>query len=345
MSGSTVECEIYPLLRVGPRSLTEAVTNEIEDQFWDSERNLEEGASEDEHLPVQSTDKVLLKSSLSSGSESVHGIGASLERRTHTTMVNDLAGIEPRSRYPSIKLVWIASESQEGLEKFITLAYPDREGRYDQVPVLLALIGEYLKPQCKENHLAYLTYWYGLASVTPKPLVLTHSTLKVSFLWALLLTKGSSYGTSARPENCVPTLYNKNSRKKFKTLLVGTQEPIGAGFEAANEIETERWFLDMKHYEPGLATISVVNPKEKIVQCPTSRRKSGTVAKEVKSHPQAHLKDESLFQFRLPWDCFDKFGVLKISYVLGILPEGSGKPLYLNGGFNGTSYLVLSFSL
>lgn len=47
----------------------------------------------------------------------------------------------------------------------------------------------------------------------------------------------------------------------------------------------KRWDLDVKHYGPGSATISIVNLKEKIAQCPTSRRKSGTVAKEVKSHP------------------------------------------------------------
>ncbi|KAI5676102.1 hypothetical protein M9H77_07052 [Catharanthus roseus] len=41
--------------------------------------------------------------------------------RSGTTVVDDLAGTEPGSRYPFAKLVGIASESQEGLRKFITL--------------------------------------------------------------------------------------------------------------------------------------------------------------------------------------------------------------------------------
>ncbi|KAI5639971.1 hypothetical protein M9H77_00041 [Catharanthus roseus] len=286
MPGSAVECEIYPLLRVGPRSLTQKQS--VMKQRTTFVEGTRKGIWKKE-LQRMSTyrhnqlNKVRPKSSLSSGSESVHGIS--------TTVVDDLAGAEPRSRYPSAKLVGIASESQEELRKFITLTYPDREGHYDQVPVSLALIGECLKPQCKESHLASLTYWYGLASVTPKPLVLAHCTLKVSSLRALPLTKGSGYGASARPENCVPTLYDKNSSKKqysldsILTLFLGTQEPIG------------RWDLDVKHYGPGSATISIVNLKEKIAQ----------------------------------------FGVLETSYVLGILPEGSGKPLHLNGGFNGTA--------
>lgn len=60
----------------------------------------------------------------------------------------------------------------------------------------------------------------------------------------------------------------------------------------------------------------------------------------IQSHWNLVRKDESLFRFGLLWACFDKVGVLETSYVLGILPEGSGKPLYLNGGFNGTSYLA-----
>ncbi|KAI5659411.1 hypothetical protein M9H77_28204 [Catharanthus roseus] len=97
----------------------------------------------------------------------------------------------------------------------------------------------------------------------------------------------------SRYDKCFYTSYTRYNRKKEKNTSktnnnknytntrAGTQDPIGAGFEVANEIED----VDVKHYEPGSATISIMNLKEKIAQCPTSRRKSGTVAKEVKSHP------------------------------------------------------------